>query len=130
MVKKPSFSSRKRSNSSFDRDTLINKLATMVQERNPDHKVNLTNPETTIVVELMKSNCGLAVIKGFAQMSKYNLRQVCGLPADFQSKSDAPTSSSSDVNCAVEASLNEPEENIQVDQEEEVTSNVGEDACN
>ncbi len=50
----------------------------MVQERNQEHKVNLTNPSTAIVVEIMKNICGLSVIRDYYQLSKYNLNSLYG----------------------------------------------------
>lgn len=79
---------RKRCNSNLKRDVVIQKLAAMVQERNSEHKVNLNHPEVSIVVEVMKNICALSVIKNYFQMSKYNLRQVCGVPVDFDCKKD------------------------------------------
>ena len=68
----------------MERDPLIEKLAGMVQERNAEHKVNLSNPSITIIVEAMKGICGLAVIRDYFQLGKYNLRQLCGLPLNDQ----------------------------------------------
>lgn len=84
---------RKRCNSSIERDPLIEKLATMVQERNSEHKVNLSSPTLTIIVEAMKGICGLAVIRDYYQLGKYNLRQLCGVPLNDQG--DAPNAAAS-----------------------------------
>ena len=74
----------------------------MVQERNSEHKVNLTNPTVSILVEAMKNICGLAVIREYVHMSKYNLRQLCGLlenDAGDGKKSSAPDQPSSSESC-------------------------------
>lgn len=89
---------RKRCNSSVERDPLIEKLATMVQERNKDHKVNLSNPSITIIVEAMRGICGLAMIRDYFQLGKYNLRQLCGVPLnDSGDSSSVKNSSQADV---------------------------------
>lgn len=64
----------------------------MVQERNNEHKVNLSTPTLTIIVEAMKGICGLTVIRDYFQLGKYNLRQLCGLPLNDQG--DGPSAES------------------------------------
>lgn len=58
---------------------MIEKLASIVQEKNNEHKVNLTNPNLTIIVEVMKSVCGIAVVRDYFRFSKYNLHTICGI---------------------------------------------------
>ncbi|KAK1580262.1 THUMP domain-containing protein [Colletotrichum navitas] len=49
-----------RSNSSLDRDELISQIAKAV---NPRHKVNLTNPDKVVLVDVFQSFCGMSVIE-------------------------------------------------------------------
>ncbi|EFQ31817.1 THUMP domain-containing protein [Colletotrichum graminicola] len=49
-----------RSNSSLDRDKLISQIAKAV---NPRHKVNLTNPDKVVLVDVFQSFCGMSVIE-------------------------------------------------------------------
>jgi tRNA acetyltransferase TAN1 len=70
-----------RLNGSLDRMTVINMLADIV---GPKHKVNLSNPTKVILVQLMKSFCGISIISNWTQYRKYNaqelLKQVLSSP--------------------------------------------------
>ncbi|XP_022930547.1 THUMP domain-containing protein 1 homolog [Cucurbita moschata] len=62
-----------RSNTGIDRATIINTVAKAVPE---PHKVDLNNPEKTIVVEIVKTICLIGVVEKYKELSKYNLRQL------------------------------------------------------
>ncbi|XP_022154313.1 THUMP domain-containing protein 1 [Momordica charantia] len=62
-----------RANSGIDRATIINTVAKCVPE---PHKVDLNNPEKTIVVEIVKTICLIGVVERYKELSKYNLRQL------------------------------------------------------
>ncbi|KAE8653515.1 THUMP domain-containing protein 1 homolog [Cucumis sativus] len=62
-----------RANSGIDRATIINTVAKAVPE---PHKVDLNNPEKTIVVEIVKTICLIGVVEKYKELSKYNLRQL------------------------------------------------------
>ena len=70
-----------RLNGSLDRMTVINMLADIV---GPKHKVNLSNPTKVILVQLMKSFCGISIVSNWVQYRKYNaqelLKQVLSTP--------------------------------------------------
>lgn len=40
------------------------------------HKVNLSNPEKTIIVQLIKSSCALSIVDQYKQLMKFNLREL------------------------------------------------------
>mmetsp|Transcript_4357 Transcript_4357/g.8852 ORF Transcript_4357/g.8852 Transcript_4357/m.8852 type:complete len:148 (+) Transcript_4357:265-708(+) len=66
-----------RSCSSLSKKDLIDKVAAMVQ---PKHKVQLYLPDTMIVVQVLKSACGVSVVPNAArycksQKSSFNLLQ-------------------------------------------------------
>jgi hypothetical protein len=42
----------------------------------PPHKVDLTNAEKTILVQLLKSNAALSVVSNYKQLSKFNVREL------------------------------------------------------
>jgi hypothetical protein len=42
----------------------------------PPHKVNLTDMQKTVLVQLVKSSAGLSVIEGYKDLSKFNLREL------------------------------------------------------
>jgi tRNA acetyltransferase TAN1 len=55
---------------------------------NPENKVDLTNPELTIIVEVIKTVCCLSVVPDYALYRKYNLQEVV--------KEDAPKADAAD----------------------------------
>lgn len=62
-----------RANSGVDRMKIINVVAKSVPE---PHKVDLTNPEKTIVVQIAKTVCCIGVVDKYKELAKYNLRQL------------------------------------------------------
>ncbi|KAK9810664.1 hypothetical protein WJX73_008554 [Symbiochloris irregularis] len=42
----------------------------------PPHKVNLDNPDKTIIVQLIKSNCAMSIVGQYKQLGKFNLREL------------------------------------------------------
>ncbi|XP_077173185.1 THUMP domain-containing protein 1 [Paroedura picta] len=65
-----------RNNSHLSREEVIKELAGVVGHLNPENKVDLSNPEFTIVVEIIKSICCLGVVKDYVLFRKYNLQEV------------------------------------------------------
>ena len=54
----------------------------LVGKLNPKNKVDLTNPELTIIVEVIKAVCCVSVVKDYTLYRKYNVQEVV--------KEDAP----------------------------------------
>ncbi|XP_029432548.1 THUMP domain-containing protein 1 [Rhinatrema bivittatum] len=65
-----------RNNSHMSREEVIKELAGIVGNLNPENKVDLSNPEYTIVVEIIKTVCCLSVVKDYVLFRKYNLQEV------------------------------------------------------
>ncbi|XP_073399157.1 THUMP domain-containing protein 1-like [Dendrobates tinctorius] len=65
-----------RNNNQMNREEVIKDLAGLVGNMNPENKVDLTNPEFTIVVEIIKNICCLSVVKDYTLFRKYNLQEV------------------------------------------------------
>ncbi|XP_054849549.1 THUMP domain-containing protein 1 [Eublepharis macularius] len=65
-----------RNNSHLSREEVIKELAGVVGHLNPENKVDLGNPEFTIVVEIIKNICCLSVVKDYVLFRKYNLQEV------------------------------------------------------
>ncbi|GAB2287058.1 hypothetical protein Dimus_021444 [Dionaea muscipula] len=62
-----------RANSGIDRMKIIDTVAKSV----PDpHKVNLKDPEKTIVVQIVKTICLIGVVEKYKELAKYNFRQL------------------------------------------------------
>ncbi|XP_040993148.1 THUMP domain-containing protein 1 homolog isoform X2 [Juglans microcarpa x Juglans regia] len=62
-----------RANSGIDRMKIINAVAKSVPG---PHKVDLNNPDKTIVVEIIKTVCLIGVVEQYKGLAKYNLRQL------------------------------------------------------
>lgn len=64
-----------RANAGVDRLTIIDTVAKLVPQ---PHKVDLSNPDKTIVVQITKTICMIGIVHKFKQLSKYNLQQLTG----------------------------------------------------
>lgn len=62
-----------RANTGIDRMKIINAVAKAVPG---PHKVDLNNPDKTIVVEIVKTICLIGVVDKYKELAKYNLRQL------------------------------------------------------
>lgn len=99
----------------------------LVGKLNPKNKVDLTNPELTIIVEVIKAVCCISVVKDYTLYRKYNVQEVV--------KEDAPKP---DVTAAKKDTNTEPEQKEEQDtaetkqedkkgEEEENNKNVSDD---
>ncbi|KAL6527839.1 hypothetical protein OROMI_029650 [Orobanche minor] len=62
-----------RANTGVDRTKVINAVAKSVP---PLHKVDLTNPDIHIMVQIVKTVCLIGVVEKYKELAKYNLRQL------------------------------------------------------
>ncbi|XP_044504902.1 uncharacterized protein LOC123225102 [Mangifera indica] len=62
-----------RANTGIDRMKIINAVARSVPA---PHKVDLSNPDKTIIVEIVKTVCMIGVIEKYKELQKCNLRQL------------------------------------------------------
>ncbi|XP_012783017.2 THUMP domain-containing protein 1 [Ochotona princeps] len=67
---------KSRNNSHVNREEVIKELAGVVGSLNSENKVDLTNPQYTVVVEIIKAVCCLSVVKDYILFRKYNLQEV------------------------------------------------------
>ncbi|XP_056391718.1 THUMP domain-containing protein 1 [Hyla sarda] len=65
-----------RNNNHMNREEVIKDLAGVVGNLNPENKVDLSNAEYTVVVEIIKNVCCLSVVKDYILFRKYNLQEV------------------------------------------------------
>ncbi|NP_001088169.1 THUMP domain containing 1 S homeolog isoform X1 [Xenopus laevis] len=65
-----------RNNNHMNREEVIKELAGIVASQNPENKVDLSKPENTIIVEIIKNVCCLSVVKDYTVFRKYNLQEV------------------------------------------------------
>lgn len=73
---------------------------------NPKNKVDLTNPELTIIIEVIKAVCCISVVKDYTLYRKYNVQEVV--------KEDTPkpdvTTAKTDTNTAEQKEKQDAEE--------------------
>ncbi|KAF5889822.1 cytochrome P450 3A30-like [Clarias magur] len=74
-----------RNNNNSKRDDVIKSIAGLVNQLNPNNKVDLTDPELSIIIEVIKSVCCVSVIRDYKQFRKYNLQEVAKGPANQES---------------------------------------------
>ncbi|CAL8330660.1 unnamed protein product [Merluccius merluccius] len=77
-----------RNSSHNKRDDIIKSIAGLVGKMNPKNKVDLTDPELSIIVEVIKTVCCVSVVPDYALFRKYNLQEVV--------KDDAPKPDAAD----------------------------------
>lgn len=63
-------------NHSLKRDEIIGPLADLVKLKFPDIKVDLDNPETSVVVEVLRGVCCLGIVNDYSGRAKYNLIEI------------------------------------------------------
>ncbi|XP_042409706.1 THUMP domain-containing protein 1 homolog [Zingiber officinale] len=62
-----------RANTSVERMTVINAVAKSVPQ---PHKVDLKNPDKSIIVQIAKTICLIGVVERYKELSKFNLREL------------------------------------------------------
>lgn len=65
---------------------VIKALADLIVEKNPAHRVNLMDPDFTVLVEIMQKMCCLGVVANYTKFKKYNLASLCSV---FNTASEA-----------------------------------------
>ncbi|NWX30771.1 THUM1 protein, partial [Notiomystis cincta] len=106
-----------RNNSHMSREEVIKELAGIVGSLNPENKVDLNNPQYTVVVEIIKTVCCLSVVRDYVLFRKYNLQEVVK-----SSKEDAqqnPSSLKEEQNSEVVKAETEEEEKSSKEVKEE-----------
>lgn len=66
----------KRYHQELQRDDVIKELAELVAAKNVANKVNLKDPEQSIIVEIIKNVCLLAVVPDYFKLKKYNINEL------------------------------------------------------
>ena len=105
-------------------------IAGLVGKLNPKNKVDLTNPELTIIVEVIKAVCCISVVKDYTLYRKYNVQEVMKedtpKPDVTTAKTDMNTADQKEKHDAEETNKEEkkgddnngPQENKEADKEE------------
>ncbi|XP_063170698.1 THUMP domain-containing protein 1 [Candoia aspera] len=110
-----------RNNSHLSREEVIKELAGIVGHLNPENKVDLSNPEYTIVVEIIKNICCLSVVKDYILFRKYNLQEV--VKSKTEGQPGASRASQEDGSPGAKASEAQREDQSERKDETETTSN-------
>ncbi|MEQ2174707.1 hypothetical protein GOODEAATRI_010560 [Goodea atripinnis] len=92
-----------RNSSHNKREEIIKSIAGLVGKLNPKNKVDLTNPELTIIVEVIKAVCCVSVAKDYTLYRKYNVQEVV--------KEDAPKPDAAKMKTNPNAAEQEDEHN-------------------
>ncbi|XP_025939108.1 THUMP domain-containing protein 1 [Apteryx rowi] len=97
-----------RNNSHMSREEVIKELAGIVGSLNPENKVDLNNPQYTIVVEIIKNVCCLSVVRDYVLFRKYNLQEV--VKSNKEDAQQKPSSVTEEKNLTVVKPEEEEEE--------------------
>uniref|UniRef100_A0A087Y3S1 THUMP domain-containing protein 1 n=1 Tax=Poecilia formosa TaxID=48698 RepID=A0A087Y3S1_POEFO len=106
-----------RNSSHNKREEIIKSIAGLVGKLNPKNKVDLTNPELTIIVEVIKAVCCVSVARDYTLYRKYNVQEVVKEDA-AKMKTDANAAEQRDEHNGGEAEKDKEEK---VAQDEEKT---------
>eukprot|EP00128_Syssomonas_multiformis_P006115 Colp12_sorted_trinity150504_noHs@27539 len=87
-LKKFAVQYRSRNNNQVSRDDVIKTIADLVVAEHP-HKVDLSNPDLSIVVEINRSLCMVSVVSDFGKLKRYNLQEIAGEKKDIEKKDKA-----------------------------------------
>lgn len=89
--------------------------AGLVGKLNPKNKVDLTTPELTIIVEVIKAVCCVSVVKDYTLYRKYNVQEVV---KDETLRADVNTAKT-ESNTAEQKEAEDPEETGKEKREDE-----------
>lgn len=84
---------------------------------NPENKVDLNNPQYTVVVEIIKTVCCLSVVRDYVLFRKYNLQEV--VKSDKEDTRKNPSSLTEEQNSEVIKAETEEEEKSSKEVKEE-----------
>lgn len=117
----------KRHNNSIDRMKVITELAELVDFKNSAHKVDLKEPQITIVIEVIKGLCCISLLPNYFKLKKYNIHELTQVEKEKPTDSDKATAVGDGASDSpgIDAKLDNQ-------QDDAITSNVvsSEAACN
>lgn len=71
------YKSRNNSSGAMHRDVIIPKVADVLHRCYPTCKVDLTNPDFFLFVEVLKTVCCISIVTKYFQYKKFNLQELC-----------------------------------------------------
>ncbi|GCB73306.1 hypothetical protein scyTo_0002467 [Scyliorhinus torazame] len=110
-----------RNNSHMSRDDVIKALAGVVINLNAENKVDLNNPEYTIIVEIIKGVCCVSVVQDYILFRKYNLQEVAKDDIEEKGKKNASSLPSENDDCPESkepSEAKEPKKKCEQDEQE------------
>lgn len=74
----------------MDRMQVIQELAVLIGFKSSAHKVDLKNPQITVVVEVIKGLCCISILPDYFKLKKYNVHELTNeeKPADEGKSAD------------------------------------------
>jgi tRNA acetyltransferase TAN1 len=109
----------RRYNNDISRDTVIKELAELIDMKNMKNKVDLKNPQLSVIVEVIKGLCCLSVLPNYMKLKKYNLSELTATKTEggeCGEKVAAPEAATPEK--AVEVSSDEKVEEVKVTADE------------
>ncbi|KAN0029675.1 hypothetical protein ACTA71_007810 [Dictyostelium dimigraforme] len=67
---------KSRNNEKINKMEYIQEIAKLID---PNHKVDLNNPELTIIIEIIKFYCGISIVSNYNECKRFNLVGLAGL---------------------------------------------------
>lgn len=110
---------KRRNNGNVVREELIHDLASDIKVRNPLHRADMKQPDLTIIVEVIKNICCMAVVPKYYHYRKYNLLEVAKLRCSNSKIEDSISSES--ISCS-SAKSSDPTEVAELKVEPELKS--------
>ncbi|KAK2909568.1 hypothetical protein Q8A67_005405 [Cirrhinus molitorella] len=110
-----------RNSSHNKRDDVIKAVAGLVGKLNPLNKVDLTNPELSIIIEIIKTVCCVSVLKDYMLFRKYNLQEVAKEPTN----ENKATQEAANQNTAPQEAANQTQEHGDREKADESAERAG-----
>lgn len=66
----------RKKNKSMNKDSVINSLANIITSTNEKHRVDLNNPQRTLIVTIIKNLCCFSVTMDYKKLKKYNFTEL------------------------------------------------------
>eukprot|EP00850_Spirogloea_muscicola_P003646 SM000015S01146 [mRNA] locus=s15:20962:27044:+ [translate_table: standard] len=85
-----------RANDDVDRMAIIKEVASVVPK---PHTVDLSNPDKTILIQVVKTSCTIGVVADFKGLGKYNLKQLTEPPDNKQQVKDGKGATATEASC-------------------------------
>lgn len=92
--------------------------AGIVGKLNPKNKVDLTNPELTVIVEVIKAVCCISVVKDYTLYRKYNVQEVVKEDTPKPDVTTANTNEEEETKQEEKEDVEENDKNVQRDDDE------------